>query len=242
MQAIKHISIPQPCHEQWENMEQEQQGRFCQSCAKTVIDFSAMTDQQVIDYLSGAHNVCGKFDAMQFHAINHKLYVDNLQQVSWSKKLAIAGALTSMLPLFKAQAQSKPAQEQCDTVVTKKTITLGIVTTPMLSAQSRVITGCVSDHKEPMIGVSVRLPNTTTGTITDTDGKFKITIPQSAKELAFDFVGYNRLTIAITGNNYYDVKMDTSVRMLGKIAVVRAPFYKRWYYRFIKRPVKKIFG
>ncbi|PTQ96886.1 carboxypeptidase-like protein [Mucilaginibacter yixingensis] len=242
MQAIKHISIPQPCHEQWDNMKKEEQGRFCQSCAKTVIDFSVMTDQQVINYLSGTHNVCGKFDAMQFNTVNNKLYAQNLQQASWWKKLAIAGALTSMLPLFKAQAQDKPAQEQSDTIATPKTIMLGKVAGPVHSSKNRMLTGCVSDNRQPLIGVTVKLPGTNTAVATDVNGRFQITVPQDAKTLEFDYIGYNQLVTPITTNNYYDVKMDERRAMLGGVVVVRAPFYKRWYYRFVKRPVKKIFG
>jgi len=32
------ISIENPCHEDWQKMLPESQGRFCQACEKTVVD------------------------------------------------------------------------------------------------------------------------------------------------------------------------------------------------------------
>jgi hypothetical protein len=41
MQKLQ-ISIPEPCHENWHTMTPTQQGRFCNACAKEVVDFSMM--------------------------------------------------------------------------------------------------------------------------------------------------------------------------------------------------------
>ena len=48
MKKETYLHIPEPCHEQWDKMSPAQQGRFCQQCSKTVVDFSTMTDQQVL--------------------------------------------------------------------------------------------------------------------------------------------------------------------------------------------------
>lgn len=56
-----HISIPKPCHEHWENMEATERGAFCYSCQREVIDFSAMTDCEVIEYLEKHKTGCGRF-------------------------------------------------------------------------------------------------------------------------------------------------------------------------------------
>ena len=49
MQQLQ-LSIPEPCHQTWREMTPTQQGRFCNSCAKEVIDFSTMTDTEVLNY------------------------------------------------------------------------------------------------------------------------------------------------------------------------------------------------
>ena len=53
------------------------------------------------------------------------------------------------------------------------------------------ITGQVIDeNKEPMIGVSILIVGTSTGTVTDFDGNYTLNVPQGNKELQFSYVGY----------------------------------------------------
>src|SRR3954466_11261870 len=62
MNRETYVSVPQPCHESWDAMTPQEQGRFCASCAKTVIDFSQMSDTQVLNYLSQSKGrLCGRF-------------------------------------------------------------------------------------------------------------------------------------------------------------------------------------
>ncbi len=62
-----NISIPKPCHENWEAMLPEEQGRHCLSCCKTVIDFSTWDNESIIFYLQNKNGerVCGRFNAEQ---------------------------------------------------------------------------------------------------------------------------------------------------------------------------------
>jgi hypothetical protein len=63
------IQIPSPCHEDWNQMLPAEQGRFCQACEKTVVDFSQMSDEQVLNYFKikqqTSERVCGRFRAEQ---------------------------------------------------------------------------------------------------------------------------------------------------------------------------------
>ncbi len=61
MQKLQ-LSIPEPCHENWQQMTPTDQGRFCNACAKEVVDFSTMTDLQVLNYFTNTVNekVCGR--------------------------------------------------------------------------------------------------------------------------------------------------------------------------------------
>ncbi|MEO9257562.1 MAG: hypothetical protein ABI207_04220 [Crocinitomicaceae bacterium] len=56
------ISIPTPCHEDWNKMTDQQMGRHCDSCNKVVVDFTQSSQQEVIDYMHIHQNekVCGR--------------------------------------------------------------------------------------------------------------------------------------------------------------------------------------
>jgi len=57
-----HLSIPKPCHEDWNKMKPEEKGRFCASCQKTVIDFTQMSDRQMAEFFrKPGSSVCGRF-------------------------------------------------------------------------------------------------------------------------------------------------------------------------------------
>ena len=56
------IHIPKPCHENWNEMSPNQQGAFCRACQKTVIDFSAKTENEIYDIFTGTKgSICGRF-------------------------------------------------------------------------------------------------------------------------------------------------------------------------------------
>ena len=66
--AKPSLQIAEPCHESWNQMTPEAQGRFCGSCSKIVLDFTTMTDQQIIDHLSKTSgSACGRFTTNQLN-------------------------------------------------------------------------------------------------------------------------------------------------------------------------------
>ena len=65
----KKPSVPLPCHAAWDDMIPDQGGRFCGSCQKTVIDFTAMSDQEVLALLASSRTtICGRFRNDQLEA------------------------------------------------------------------------------------------------------------------------------------------------------------------------------
>ncbi len=60
------ISVPEPCHENWQQMTPADKGRHCKSCDKVVVDFSRMTDAQVVAHFKSYQGkTCGRFRAEQ---------------------------------------------------------------------------------------------------------------------------------------------------------------------------------
>lgn len=72
---MNSINIKNPCHENWEDMTPVEKNRFCQSCKKIVVDFEAMSDEEVIDYLNKrkGQRTCGRFTNIQLNRINQKI-------------------------------------------------------------------------------------------------------------------------------------------------------------------------
>ncbi|MBC9910539.1 hypothetical protein [Chitinophaga varians] len=61
-----YLSVPTPCGENWDKMTNTAAGKHCDSCAKTVIDFSLMTDAEIFAVISNSRgNVCGRFQDHQ---------------------------------------------------------------------------------------------------------------------------------------------------------------------------------
>ena len=66
---------------------------------------------------------------------------------------------------------------------------------------AKVVHGVVEDLEgNPMPGVSVMVEGTTTGTISDMDGKYEIAVP-SGKNLIFSFIGMKSEKVEVGGKN-----------------------------------------
>jgi len=65
------ITIPKPCHEDWAQMTATEQGRHCIVCAKTVVDFTAMSDDEVKHFFinKAEEKVCGRFSSIQLQRV-----------------------------------------------------------------------------------------------------------------------------------------------------------------------------
>lgn len=56
------IQIPKPCHEHWDQMHPTAEGRFCLNCQKTVVDYTTLSDRELIRLLSQSSvETCGRF-------------------------------------------------------------------------------------------------------------------------------------------------------------------------------------
>lgn len=84
-----------------------------------------------------------------------------------------------------------------------------LLTVAQLLAQ-RTITGKVTNALDGkgIPGVTVLVKGTLTGTITDIDGKYSLTIPKDAVSLVFTFVGMRTIEYVLTASNIVDVSMQ----------------------------------
>ncbi len=88
-------------------------------------------------------------------------------------------------------------------------------------AQQRTISGTViGADNTPLPGVSVMVKGTTTGTLTDIEGKYTLPIPASSNTLVFSFIGMETKEVPVTASNVYDVTLAESMVGLEEVIVI----------------------
>jgi TonB-linked SusC/RagA family outer membrane protein len=84
-----------------------------------------------------------------------------------------------------------------------------------------------SETNEPLPGVSVVVKGTSSGTTTDIDGKYELSVAGESAVLVFSFVGYTPQEIALGNRNQLDVKLVADIKALNEVVVVGYGTQKR---------------
>lgn len=84
---------------------------------------------------------------------------------------------------------------------------------------AKKVSGVVIDeNNEPLIGVNIKLAESSEGAITDMDGKFEISARQG-NTLSFTYVGYIPQSIKITDENIYKIRLVNDTKQLNEVVV-----------------------
>ena len=88
-------------------------------------------------------------------------------------------------------------------------------------AQDRVVTGRVTSKEDatPLPGVNVIVKGTTSGTVTDSDGKFSVSIPAGGGSLVFSFIGLKTEEIPVGERAVVDVQLGLDITQLSDVVV-----------------------
>ncbi len=82
------------------------------------------------------------------------------------------------------------------------------------------LTGRVTDENgEPVIGANISVPGTTTGTVTDYDGYYALTVPKGST-LRFSYIGYLDREYNITSQTQLNVQLLEDTEVLDELIVV----------------------
>ncbi|MDE6811066.1 MAG: carboxypeptidase-like regulatory domain-containing protein, partial [Muribaculaceae bacterium] len=85
-----------------------------------------------------------------------------------------------------------------------------------------VVEGTVVDTQgEPLIGATVRVVGTNIATAADIDGHFRLKVPDNAKQLSFDYVGYEPLSMGVK-SNMGNIVMEAREQMLQDVVVTQS--------------------
>ena len=98
MEEKHKITIPQPCHENWDKMTPKDNGRFCMSCSKTVIDFSAMLPDEIQIFFIQNQNekICGRFKNSQLQTLTIQIPSRILYSQTHYSKIFLLALFVSM--------------------------------------------------------------------------------------------------------------------------------------------------
>jgi TonB-linked SusC/RagA family outer membrane protein len=79
-----------------------------------------------------------------------------------------------------------------------------------------------NDQGEGIPGVSILLKGTTTGTATDSEGKYALTVPdnQANGTLVFSFIGFSTEEVSIGNRTTVDVQLVPDIKSLSEVVVV----------------------
>ena len=64
----KFIKVNKPCNEKWQNMESNENGRFCSLCSKNVIDFTKLNSEEITNRIKESNgNICARVTQKQLN-------------------------------------------------------------------------------------------------------------------------------------------------------------------------------
>jgi TonB-linked SusC/RagA family outer membrane protein len=90
----------------------------------------------------------------------------------------------------------------------------------MLVLQEKNISGTVTDEEGvPMPGVNVVIKGTTRGSITDSDGKYNISVPDAGAVLVFSFTGYASREFTVADQSVINVTLNEDSLLVQEVVV-----------------------
>lgn len=97
-----------------------------------------------------------------------------------------------------------------------------IVIAPRELMQQKTVSGIVTDSKTntQLTGVNVVVKGTTTGTFTDSNGKYSINLPETNATLVFSFIGYLTQEISVSAGSTTNVTLVEDARVLDEVVVI----------------------
>ena len=203
------LSIAAPCDKNWGNMQPDEQGRFCNSCKKNVIDFTVMDNKEMYNtILKNDANICGRFNQAQLDvAIPYQAE----KKQRWHKYF-----FSFLVPAFlfakQAVAQKKIGKVKATTAVCKS-VTMGMVLRETVQKHFK-FSGVVIDSasKKMISNASVQIKGRIEGVITDSAGNFILATKTSATVLTvvISAIGFETKEIEMSiPADYFSVSNET---------------------------------
>lgn len=204
------LKIDNPCNEDWTSMSPNETGKYCLHCSKSVIDFTHLTDNQIIHLLEkNSNNLCGRFTDEQLNRI-----IEIRQPSKSSQLYRLLAGLLFVGATENTLAVDKPFSE-IESVSLFEDKELNLVQSlsaekPVLDSLNNILQGIVLDSQSkqsiPFVTVAVYVNEILiVFDKTNIDGKFRFVIPDSLissnLNLKVGTYGYGKVNINLEKSN-----------------------------------------
>ncbi|MEM6846385.1 MAG: carboxypeptidase-like regulatory domain-containing protein [Bacteroidota bacterium] len=101
-------------------------------------------------------------------------------------------------------------------------LSIWLLTSTAVMAQQQTITGKVVDsaNDEPLPGVNILAKGTSSGTVTDIEGSYRLNVPEGVTTLVFSSIGYATQEAEINGRSTINLNLAPDIQSLQEIVVV----------------------
>lgn len=226
-----NYKIEEPCHADWDQMKPEAKGRFCNSCSKTVVDFSNMSDFSIVNYLeSNKHlSVCGRFEEKQLDK-TYLLPKAQYSALGFDLKAVALGLALSTFSALPSQAQNSTTIEQHDTINEPIVMLQGEVAMNYNHTDESFTSGKIkmngNDYNRVQISILDGSSKEILSVKPDKNGTFKIPLDWSKNPASIQFSaqGYYSQTIYFSNHKSlanFKIELEARKMIKGKVAYDR---------------------
>nr|WP_293841990.1 carboxypeptidase-like regulatory domain-containing protein [uncultured Arsenicibacter sp.] len=232
----KTLNIPAPCNQSWQTMTSTPDGRFCTQCAKTVVDFTRLSDAEIQEQLTNASGkICGRFIPQQ---LNRPLNPEPSVPAGHPVYRLLAGLFllgtVRETALAQTTVQAPPAA-----VHNSAFITIASADSEPVSVPKKVLVMQGGVYQKgtnvPLPGVQVFIRDTQMGVATNDSGRFSLLIPDGQLmetiTVRFSYIGFVGTEIRMLKSELPLVKdiylePDKSV-IMGEVVIIRRK--RKWW-------------
>lgn len=215
------LSVESPCDKNWAGFSATPTGGFCSSCNKNVIDFSRMSDRELLNYFTQpTSSTCGRFRQDQLKTYFPAKQLQSRPLTRWLQ----VGILSAVCLVSSKTAMAQAVSSKALSVQVPRPI--DAKTKDVESSASHWVSGTVRDeNNEPLAGANIRLLGTDQGTVCNLNGYFEFPVPLNSGDiLEVSFIGYEPITYRIPENSPAKLEItlkipEACVVMMGKVAV-----------------------
>jgi hypothetical protein len=211
------INIAYPCIQNWDLMENINTERFCETCQKCVIDFSNYSNAEIVKIITSSKNdICGRLTNTQLAQLNH-YHILVPAHNNWLKYLGVLAIGTSLL-LTEAKATSFKEPIPITNLKYK--------TNSKIDLPKKIYGYVFDEHKKPISGIRLVVPNTKFFAQTDKNGRYEIVLNDKFNAIndlikveSLNFEGSTKINYSAA--RQADLHLKVVYMIMGKIEISR---------------------